>query len=421
MSVIRRGETLYIRRKVPKRYEEIESRKFILQSLHTQDRGAAEAKHDGVWKSLIEMWEARLRGDNRDAQKYYDAAVNMANVKGMSYRLMLDVEKLNTPELLHRIEAISDHGGKPLKIEADAFLGNVPKPKIKITAALEIFWDLTRDKTIGMDANQIRKWKNPRKKVIGNFIHVNGNISISDITRDHMLDFRQWLLERITDGGIIAGTANKDLIHLGQILKTVNSLKRLELDLPLGELSFNEGEKNTRPPFSDKWIVDKIMAHGALDGLNTEAKILILGMINTGYRPSEGAMLSSRTIRLDADIPHISIEPGDRKLKTLHSRRTIPLTGVSLNAFQSLPSGFEHYKNAVPSNTINKFLTENGLRETPAHSMYSFRHSFEDRMLSNGVDERIRRDLFGHKLNRERYGSGASLKQSFEILKGFAL
>ena len=421
MSIIRRGEILYLRRRVPKRYKAVENRKMILQSLHTEDRSAAEIKRETIWSNLIETWEARLRGDTDDAKLNYEAAVNMAEIKGKSYRLMTEVAQLKTSDLLERIEAIDDERGTPSLIEADALLGGVEKPKMSISYALEVFWDLAADKTLGMNADQIRKWRNPRKKAIQNFISVNGDIAITDLNRNHMLDFRQWLLERIVDGQIRPGSANKDLIHLGQILKTVNTLKRLELDLPFGELSFKEDEKNTRPPFSDTWIKDKLLARGALDSLNTEARILVLGMINTGYRPSEGVMLTASTIRLDTDVPHISIEPGNRKLKTAHSKRVIPLTGISLEAFKELPQGFEHYNSVVPSNTINKFMTENGLRETPSHSMYSLRHAFEDRMLANDVDERIRRDLFGHALQRERYGAGASLEHTFNILRKFAL
>jgi len=68
------------------------------------------------------------------------------------------------------------------------------------------------------------------------------------------------------------------------VLKTVNTMKRLGLSLPLGELSFKEGEKLTRPPFSEDWIRTRLLATGALDGLNGQARALLLGMINTGLR-----------------------------------------------------------------------------------------------------------------------------------------
>ncbi|MGR3661002.1 MAG: hypothetical protein ACU0CA_07415 [Paracoccaceae bacterium] len=62
------------------------------------------------------------------------------------------------------------------------------------------------------------------------------------------------------------------------------------------------------------------MAPGALDGLNSEACGILLGMVNTGYRPSEGAALRADTIRLDCDVPHISIEPDGRQVKSIYAR-----------------------------------------------------------------------------------------------------
>lgn len=99
----------------------------------------------------------------------------------------------------------------------------------------------------------------------------------------------------------------------------------------------------------------------------------------------------------------------------------IPLIGVSLEAFKEFPEGFPRYRDsATLSATVNKFLRSNGLLETPRHSFYSLRHSFEDRMLAAGIDDRIRRDLFGQRLDRERYGKGASLENVAELVRGIA-
>jgi integrase len=84
-------------------------------------------------------------------------------------------------------------------------------------------------------------------------------------------------------------------------------------------------------------------------------------MVNTGYRPSEGAGLTAGTIHLDHDILHISIEAIGRQLKTRHSRRVIPLAGVSLEAFREFPNGFPRYRDSASlSGTANKYLKENG-------------------------------------------------------------
>ena len=295
------------------------------------------------------------------------------------------------------------------------------EPAINVTAALELYWELAKDKTFGESEDQLRRWRNPRIKAIRNLIDVIGDKPIDQITRDDMLDFRQYWLERIESEGLTPNSANKDLIHLGDILKTINRMKRLGLDLPLGELSFKEGEKRSRPPFSEAWIKDEILAPKALDGLNAEARGLLLGMVNTGYRPSEGAALTEQTISLEGGVPHIRIEPDGRQLKSQYARREIPLTGVSLDAFRSFPEGFPRYRDSASlSATVNKYLRANGLLETPEHSFHSLRHSFEDRMLEAGIDERIRRDLFGHTLDRERYGKEAPLARKAELLAELA-
>ncbi|MFC3061382.1 hypothetical protein [Paenirhodobacter populi] len=116
-------------------------------------------------------------------------------------------------------------------------------------------------------------------------------------------------------------------------------------------------------------------------------------MVNTGYRPSEAAGLLREHIVLDAEVPYISIKPIGRQLKNAHSRRKIPLVGVCLKAFREHPNGFPRYRanSATLSATVSKYLREKGLLEDmPEHTMYGLRHSFEDRMLAAGFDERIR-------------------------------
>tara|TARA_R110002096_G_scaffold297874_4_gene492313 strand:- start:4637 stop:5401 length:765 start_codon:yes stop_codon:yes gene_type:complete len=253
---------------------------------------------------------------------------------------------------------------------------------------------------------------------------VVGDVSLSSLTPEHMLDFREWWLERLQDDDLTANSANKDIIHLGHILKTVNNMKRLGHALCLESLvSFKEGDSQARPPFSDDWIQNKLLAPGALDGLNSEARAIFIGMINTGYRPSEAAGLTAERIRLDSNIPHIVIAPeSDREIKNKVSRRKIPLSGVSLEAFRQFPEGFPRYREnpASLSATVNKYLTENNLRETDKHVFYSLRHSFEDRLLREGVDERIRRNFMGHSLGRESYGEGGGLEFQLEMIKKIA-
>ncbi|WP_299671764.1 tyrosine-type recombinase/integrase [uncultured Roseobacter sp.] len=411
----------FIVRRRPKRYESVEHRKLLWISLHTDSLTEARKKAPGVWDNVMKSWEARLAGDTSQAEARYNAARDLAKSYGFDYLPIEQARQLPLEQIIERVERAHDGSGKPNLRDAEALLGIVEKPTLKVSKALEEYWPLARDLILGKSEDQVRRWRNPRKKAFKNFIKVCGNPDLSEITRDMMLDFREWLMDRVVAGIVTSNTANKDLIHFCAVIRLINRKKRLKLNLPFEELSISEGEARTRPAFSTSWIRDKILAPGALKGLNTQARVILLGMINTGYRPSEACVLGPDQIVLDHDVPHISIEPIGRTLKTRHARRLIPLLGVSLEAFKECPDGFPRYfEKANVSSTLTKFLRENKLLETEDHVCYSLRHSFQSRMIEADVDDRIRRDVFGHRLTEDRYGEVA-LEKVREVLKPVAL
>ena len=430
MTIRTRGNsvkgTLSLYKRVPKRYAVVEPRKYVWISLKTDSASTAKMKGDAVWDKMIAAWEAKLAGADGDAEQLFAAARDLAEAKGFRYLRADKVAKLPLNEIRDRLSAVTRSGDKPNSIdmrEAAALLGGAKEPSLIISRCLNLYWTLAKDRTLGKSPDQIRRWENPRKKAIQNLIQVIGDKPIDQITGDDMLDFRNWWVERLEVEHLTPSSANKDLIHLGDVLKTVNQMKRLGLVLPLSDLTLKDIEAKRRPPFSREWITDRLLASGALSGLNPEARTILLVMINTGCRPSELAALSGNTIHLAGDVPYISIEPEGRQMKSVYARRTIPLLGVSLDAIRAYPEGFPRYRgsSAGLSATVNKYLRENGLMETPDHVLYSLRHSFEDRMLAAGIDDRIRRDLFGHRLTREKYGDGATLKQKQTMLQAAAL
>ncbi|MFV0383670.1 tyrosine-type recombinase/integrase [Paracoccus sp. (in: a-proteobacteria)] len=258
---------------------------------------------------------------------------------------------------------------------------------------------------IGKSADQLRRHRAPRVKAIRNFIQVIGDLPISAITTRDLFDFREWWLQRIAAGNVGKNSANKDFSYLLAMWRAVARAHDLNLSFKTDGLAFPEGKQAVRPPFSTGWIREHLLAPGALTGMNIEARTILLVMINTGARPSEIAGLSSDRIILDEPIPRIRIAAEGRTLKSEYADREIPLVGVSLDAIRKCPNGFPTYAdNPALSATINKFLSESGLRETPDHSLYSLRHSFESRMMKADFPERLKADLMGHRLKRERYG-----------------
>lgn len=116
---------------------------------------------------------------------------------------------------------------------------------------------------------------------------------------------------------------------------------------------------------------------------------------------------------LDHEVPHIRIRAReDMQLKSKSSIRDIPLVGVSLEAFKKSPNGFPHYRdrsNLLSASLMDAFRKRD-LFPHKDHRIYSFRHSFEKRMLEAGLDYGLRCLLMGHKNSRPYYGDGGSME-----------
>lgn len=429
MTIYLRGSTYHLRKRVPLRFRPVEVREHIAVSLHTDSPKLAVRKADEIWSQLLEGWESALRGDTGGAQARYEAAKHIAEHRGYSFIAAPGLASAPIEEIVKRALAVpANRDGSANQRIGDALLGGVREPGVTINKALEVFWEHEADKEQGKSADQVRKWRNPKIKAIRNLVSEIGNKEIAAITRADMVKFRDWWRDKMRAENLVANSANKDMIHVSHILRTANVRLGLGLEDHLEKVlsghSFKDdkGDERDRPPFSDKWIREVILKDGTLDGLNKEARCILLAMVNTGARPSEIAGLMPDHIRLEDDVPHISIEPVGRQLKNQQSKRVIPLTGISLKAFQECSEGFPSYRGKDTfSATINKFMRENGLMESDQHVLYSLRHAFEDRMIAAEFDDRMRRQLFGHKLNREKYGKGPSLELMHEKLKAIAI
>lgn len=429
MPLRKRSITFHLRRRVPLRFAEVDPRTFVEMTLHTTDRAEAEKLAAAEWAKLLRGWKAGAGITSEDEGERYRAAKDTAKARGFRFMEVARVAALPVRDILTRIEAARRPSGGLDPILGPALLGTIRKPVFRLTAILDLFWAQAADHARGKSRDQVRRWKAPRVKAFKNLVSVIGDLEFSEMTPDDLLDFRAWWWDRVEEEGLDPTTANKDFTYVAATIRLVAKARQIPLHLNFTGLNFAKDDKTTRTPFSESFLREKFCAPGAMDGLNREARCIVLGMVNTGYRPSEGQSLTARHIRLDAAIPHISIEPDGRTLKTQASRRMIPLVGISLEAFRECPEGFPRYHTSPGlSATVNKFLRANGLIE-PATldnnglrpTLYSLRHSFEDRLLARDVDERIRRDLMGHSLNRERYGSGATMEKVKGILDLIAI
>ncbi|WP_203564888.1 hypothetical protein [Aliiroseovarius sp. PrR006] len=113
MAIKTRSKKLSLYKRVPKRYETVEPRKFIWQALHTDSMSEAEAKAGPVCAQLVAGWEAKLAGDSSDAEQRFETARELAEARGFRYMRVEKVAKLPTEELLARIDAVPVHKGVP--------------------------------------------------------------------------------------------------------------------------------------------------------------------------------------------------------------------------------------------------------------------------------------------------------------------
>jgi integrase len=219
--------------------------------------------------------------------------------------------------------------------------------------------------------------------------------------------------------------------YLRDVLSTVNDNHEPALNLDI-EALFKKlrlaPDEETRPPFSTAFIQDVLLDQKKLSGMDEDGRLLICALADTGARPREIVTRTAEDIVLDADVPHIKIRPRVKMIgsktakvergKTAPSTRDIPLVGAALYAFEKRPEGFTRYADNVNSFTsrVNKFLRENDLLESDKQSLYSLRHSFQDRLTALEVGERMDHELMGHALKRPQYGDGPTLEHKRKVL-----
>ncbi|MBL9059618.1 MAG: hypothetical protein JNK88_06305 [Mangrovicoccus sp.] len=250
------------------------------------------------------------------------------------------------------------------------------------------------------------------------------DLPVDKTTRADALRFRGWWSARVEAGHKVE-TANKGFGHLAQIVGTWAKLTDTPLDNAFRGLRLEGKDVGRPPPFSRPWVEECLLAPGAFDGLNDEARDVFLMMVDTGLRPSEITDAPAADFVPDDPVPHFRVAPNGRELKVAHTSRDIPLLGTSLEAARRIVArgGTIRYRHkaGIWSALVNKDLANNGLKETPAHVAYSLRHYVEDALLAAGIDDRIRADILGHKYRRPNYGTGGGLAAREHALRKIAL
>ncbi|SCB51754.1 Phage integrase family protein [Bradyrhizobium shewense] len=245
---------------------------------------------------------------------------------------------------------------------------------------------------------------------------------VNEITEEDGINYCEWWRGRIIAEEAEPKTANKDIGQLNRMLKEVSIRRRLNLPDIFKGLRLKGEIERPRVPYETEFVQKRLLAKGALDGLNEDARLVLYVVADTGLRPSEVVNLQEDAIILKGPIPHVKILPEGRRLKTADSQREIPLVGAALAAMKRRPQGFPRYrdKSSNLSATLNKYLQENGLRPTKEHTVCSLRHSFKDRLIAAEAPDSLIDSLMGHKTYKPKYGKGPSLELKLKYLQRIA-
>lgn len=416
-----RGGVYYYVRRVPRVFVPFDDRVIVRISLRTADRQEAIKAAIVAERELETLWNSLAAQNDPQAWKRYHAALERARLEGFAYRSAAEIAQGKLSELVARMQSLSDRIGD--RSAATAIAGGEPKPDITLSAALELYYGYSAGELLGKREDQVRRWKNPRRLAVDEFIACIGEDKpIAALSREDTRKFQEHWLKRIRGEGYGRNSMNKQIGHLSRMLGVVGEELKLGLEPIFAKLSVDE-LKRTRPPFERDFVEKRMLAPGALDGLNLDARVALLVCMETGMGAEEVSSLRPETIHLKATVPYIEIVSREgAEQKTSYRPRQIPLVGVALLAMKQRPRGIERYydKNASLSAVVNKYLAENKLLPSDRHSLYSFRHSFQDRLTAAEAPDRLQAELMGHKYVREKYGKGPDLAQKQRWLKKIA-
>src|SRR5690606_37088209 len=186
--ILRKGERYYYNRRLPEHVRMLANRDFIRVALHTDSKTEARQKSIVFNQQIEAYWDSLVTDGVFHDNNRFRKAVTIARRMGLGYQPLSVISQLPLPELAQRVMAAA--GGTPDQVAS--VLGGYGEPALAIRQALDKFWGYTKDRILNKAPDQVRKWKNPRKRAVNNFVKVVGNKPITEISREDILKFRDW-------------------------------------------------------------------------------------------------------------------------------------------------------------------------------------------------------------------------------------
>ena len=243
-----------------------------------------------------------------------------------------------------------------------------------------------------------------------------GDKHLPDYTRADANTLRDFLIKK----GLVNTSVKRNFEVVRAIFNLAEREHALDIKNPFANiLLINIKVGSVRPPLKPE-EVDRLQT--LCRKHDDEMRWLIALLSDTGIRLSEACGLLISDINLTAEVPFISIQPHQwRSLKTVSSKRTVPLVGASLWSAQRIVSNassefaFPRYCSPVghkadsASNSLNKWMRPHVQKGGVIHS---FRHSIRDRLREVECPSDIIDQIGGWQSAGvgQSYGQGYSIK-----------
>jgi len=416
----KRKKYWYYYRRIPVAFRQFDSRRFTKLSLKTSSILIAKERRDAMERADENYWTALLGlyATPRDSPDPFLDLIERRYKMEKRQAVYLHINDKSSHETAFLQSAL----GEMLKL-VQFSQNNSPlnePPPARVSEAFEVYCEKIafRD-LINKSKHQKRRWYLGRRTTLSNFLNVVGDKYLSEVNREDALKFYGWWASRLAPKRgakvLSPNSGNRDLgtmrkfyteyhIYFGDEDKP-NPFRSLSFRAPIA--------KDKRPPFEDEWVREHFLVPGKLSFLPEEPRFILYTLIETGCRASEISNLRASDIVLSTAAPFIKIRPTPkRELKSPSSVRDVPLIGVALEALSRYPNGFPSYqdKSERVSQYLLKTLREHDLMPSDKHVIYSFRHSFERRMLEAGLDYDLRCRFMGHSIARPDYGGGGGIR-----------
>ncbi|MEB2843782.1 site-specific integrase [Endobacterium cereale] len=358
-----------------------------------------------------------------------------ARIRGMHYQDVDSMSDASVEDSVSIIGAGLEAYGRvvePAPVTSVAIGGAITQPALTIRQALEQFEADSTDMWLDLSHRERQKKWNKYKEAVTDFENEMGkNLDVLKLKKTDVYAYRSKLLERVkpkpdasgqTAKPIKVDTVRKKIMWLRVIVRHAYELAEMK-DSPFENLRPIKGigDEVKREVITEDEAKAVRMKYAEV-GTNDELVAIMAVIENTGAHAKEIALLDASDIHLDADIPHISIQPNDHRsfLKTDNRVRKVPVVGIALDALKRFPAGFPRYRKDNGGEAVSAAANKLMKPLAPNKTTYSYRHRMADLMKAKGVEDTVRDSIMGHGNDGKMsgyYGTEYPLEIKLEVLK----